>query len=118
MRRITFYATRSGKVPVQEFLDSLPDKTAQKIAWVLRAVRDLERVPTQYLKKLVNTEDLWEVRVEVGRDTYRLLGFFDRGELIVLTNAFQKKSQKTPPGEIRLAEQRKTDYLDRRKSDG
>ena len=90
----------------------------RKIAWVLRAVRDLERVSANYLKKLVNTDDIWEVRVDVGRNTFRLLGFFHGQELIVLTNSFQKKSQKTPQGEIRLAEKRKTDYLSRRKRNG
>lgn len=50
MRRIRFYTTASGRCPVQEFLDELPDKTAQKVVWVLRVVRDLDRVPANYLK--------------------------------------------------------------------
>ena len=118
MRKIQFYITRSGRCPVQEHLDKLPDKTVRKIAWVLRAVRDLERVPTNYLKKLVNTDDIWEIRVDVGRNTFRLLGFFDGRELIILTNSFQKKSQKTPQDEIRLAQERKADHLSRRKQNG
>jgi len=118
MKQIAFYATATGRSPVQEHLDSLPDKTAQKIAWVLRVVRDLERVPANYLKKLVNTDDIWEVRADVGRNTFRLLGFFAGRDLLVLTNAFQKKTQETPQGEIRLAEERKADYLNRRKPHG
>jgi len=114
MKEIRFYTTAAGRCPVQEHLDSLPDKAVQKIAWVLRAVRDLNRVPANYLKKLVNTDNLWEVRVDVGRDTFRLLGFFDGREFMVLTNSFQKKTQKTPLAEIRLAEERKADYLRRR----
>nr|WP_319491149.1 type II toxin-antitoxin system RelE/ParE family toxin [uncultured Desulfobacter sp.] len=61
-----------------------------------------------------NTNDIWEVRADVGRDTFRLLGFFDGQELIILTNSFQKKSQKTPKQEIKLAESRKKEYLSRR----
>ena len=118
MRRTQFYATSSGRCPVREHLDTLPDKAARKIAWVLRAVRDLERVPTNYLKKLVNTDDIWEIRADVGRNTFRLLGFFHGRELIILTNSFQKKNQKTPRDEIRLAEERKADYLSRRKHNG
>ena len=118
MRSILFYKTVSGRCPVQEHLDTLPDKTVCKIAWVLRAVRDLERVPAHYLKKLVNTNDIWEVRVDVGRNTFRLLGFFHKQELIVLTNSFQKKSQKTPQSEVKLAEDRKSEYMSRRKSNG
>jgi phage-related protein len=118
VKRIQFYNTASGRCPVQEHLDTLPDKTVSKVAWVLRTVRDLERVPANYLKKLVNTNDIWEVRVDVGRNTFRLLGFFHERELIVLTNSFQKKSQKTPQSEINLAEERKADYLNRRKHNG
>ena len=103
---------------MREYLDTLPDKTVRKITWVLRAVRDLERVPANYLKKLVNTDDIWEIRVDVGRNTFRLLGFFRGRELIILTNSFQKKSQKTPQGEIRLAEERKAEYQRRRKRNG
>lgn len=114
MKQITFYKTLAGRCPVQEHLDELPDKTVQKIVWVLRVVRDLERVPTNYLKKLVNTDDIWEVRVDVGRNTFRLLGFFAGKELVVLTNSFQKKTQETPQSEIRLAEARKADYMKRR----
>ena len=118
MKQIRFYTTTTGRCPVQEHLDELPDKAVQKVAWVLRVVRDLERVPANYLKKLVNTDDIWEVRVDVGHNTFRLLGFFDGRELIVLTNSFQKKTQQTPPAEIRLAEERKADYVRRRQDHG
>jgi phage-related protein len=63
---------------------------------------------------LVNTDDIWEVRVSVGNNIFRLLGFIQNQELIILTNSFQKKSQKTPQKEIKLAERRKKDYLSRR----
>jgi len=118
MKEIRFYTTATGRCPVQEHLDDLPDKSVQKVAWVLRAVRDMERVPANYFKKLVNTDDIWEVRVDVGHNAFRLLGFFDRREWIVLTNSFQKKTQQTPLAEIRLAEERKADYLRRRQDNG
>lgn len=115
MREIRFYRTASGGCPVEEFLEGLGPKQTQKVAWVLRVVRDLPRVPLQYLKKLEGTDDLWEVRAEFGGDAFRLLGFWDSGALIILTNGFAKKTQKTPEREITLAEQRKRDYLSRRK---
>jgi phage-related protein len=85
---------------------------------LLMTDRPSEHVPSQHLKKLVNTDDIWEVRVDVGRNTFRVLGFFCGCELIVLTNSFQKKTQKTPQGEISLAEERKADDLQRRKHHG
>ena len=111
MRTIDFYRTRSGRCPVEEFLDVLTSKQAQKIAWVLQLIEELEVVPTQYFKKLVNTEDIWEVRIQQGGNIFRLLGFFDGATLIILTQGFAKKSQKTPLDEIRLAESRKRDYF-------
>ncbi len=94
MRQIQFYTTSTGRCPVQEELDDLPDKTVQKIAWVLRVVRDLDHVPANYFKKLVNTDDIWEVRAKLGNNAFRLLGFLDDGSLVILTNWFAKKKVK------------------------
>ena len=115
MRTIQFYRTGAGNCPVEEFLDDLSDQDAQKVAWVLRLIERVDMVPVQYLKKLVGTDDLWEVRVQTGGKSYRLLGFFDGRVLLVLTSGFSKKQQKTPRREIDLAHQRRTDYLQRRK---
>jgi phage-related protein len=115
MREIQFYRTPSGSCPIEEFLDSLTAKQAQKVAWTLKAVRELNRVPSSYLKKLDGTDGIWEVRAEFGGDAFRLLGFWDSGALIILTNGFAKKTDKTPAREIALAEERKRDYLSRRK---
>ena len=115
MKQVNFYRTSSGRCPVEEFLDSLNGKQAQKVVWVLQLIEDLDTVPRQYLKKLVSTDDIWEVRVQFGGNIFRLLGFFDGDELLILTSGFAKKTQKTPPQEIATAEQRKRDYLRRRK---
>ena len=114
MKEITFYRTRSGRIPVKEYLDSLSSKHAQKVAWVLELVEKLDQVPAQYFKKLKNTDDIWEVRARIGSNSFRLLGFIDSNEFVILTNGFAKKSQKTPKQEIELAEQRKVDYLSRK----
>ena len=99
---------------MEEFLDRLGSKQAQKVAWVLRVVKEMPMVPRQYFKKLEGADELWEVRAEFGGDAYRLLGFWDAGRLIILTNGFAKKTQKTPRREIEIAEQRKRDYLNRK----
>jgi phage-related protein len=115
MRTINFYRQPNGKSPIEEFLDSLTGKQAQKVLWVLQLIEELEIVPRQYFKKLIDSEDIWEVRVQFGNDIFRLLGFFDGGTLLILTNGFAKKTQKTPPQEIALAVRRKNNYLARRK---
>ena len=71
-------------------------------------------MPRPYFKKLEGADDLWEVRAEFGGDAFRLLGFWDAGRLIILTNGFAKKAQKTPAREMELAAQRKRDYVNRK----
>ena len=115
MKTVNFYRTKGGSCPVEDFLDSLPGKQAQKVVWVLRLIEELDVVPGQYLKKLVNTKDIWEVRVQFGGNIFRLLGFFDGSTLLILTYGFAKKSQKTPRQEIELATRRKNEYLSRKR---
>lgn len=113
-RTIVFYRTSDGRCPMQEFLDSLPGKTARKVAWVLRLVEDLDIVPALYFKKLVGTEEIWECRIAFGSNAYRIFCFFVEKSVIVLTHGFVKKSQKTPYSEIKKAEAYRKDFLKRR----
>lgn len=85
------------------------------MAWVLKLVAELESVPAKYFKKLAGTDGVWEVRIDFGRDTFRLLGFFDRQRIVVLAHGFQKKSQKTPEQATALAQERRKDYFRRKK---
>jgi phage-related protein len=114
MRTVNFYRLPNGQSPVEVFLDSLTSKQAQKVTWVLKLIEELDIVPVQYFKKLVDSENIWEVRIQFGNDIFRLLGFFENGALLILTNGFAKKKQKTPPQEIELAVTRKNDYLKRK----
>ena len=115
MREVVFYRTQSGTCPVEDFLDSLQGKQAQRVAWVLRLIEEIELVPAQYFKKLEGTADLWEVRIQIGGAAIRLLGFLHGARFLVLTNGFAKKTRKLPLQEIALAEQRRRDYLNRSK---
>lgn len=99
---------------MEEFLDGLNSKQAQKVVWVLKLVKELPIVPRQYFKKLEGADELWEVRAEFGGEAFRLLGFWDKGNLVILTNGFAKKTQKTPNREIELAAQRRRDYMNRK----
>jgi len=114
IRDVIFYKTDSGRSPVEEFLDTLSPKQALKAAWVINLVEDMDVVPTQYFQKMKSTEDLWEIRVKIGNDIFRFLGFFDGPKLVVLSHAFQKKTQKTPRQAIQLAEERKRTYFRRK----
>ena len=112
-RTVIFYKTVDGKCPVREFLDSLPGRAAQKVAWVLNLLEDLDIVPVSYFKKLAGTEDIWECRIQFGSNAYRIFCFF-LDNSVVLTHGFVKKSQKTPAREIERAEAYRRDFFKRR----
>lgn len=109
-KQVKFFVTDSGRCPVKEFLDDLTGKQAKKVTWVLKLIEDMNQVPGRYWKKLKGTDDIWEARVNFGGDTFRVLGFFESEGIIILTNGFQKKTQKTPKNEIKKAEKRKQIY--------
>jgi phage-related protein len=115
MRELLFYRTASGACPLEEFLDALDSKQAQKVAWVMQLVEELDRVPAQYFRKLVDTEELWEIRVQTGGNIFRLLGFFDGSTSLVLCHGFAKKTRKTPSQDIEVAERRKSEYFRRKR---
>ena len=111
MRKIRFYRLESGKCPVEKFFDSLTNKQFEKISFVLDLIEQIDIVPVKYFKKLKGTDDIWEIRVQQGNNIFRILGFFDGKDLIILNHAFGKKSQKIPQKEIAVAEKRKRDYF-------
>jgi len=114
-REIILYTTKDGKCPIKEFLDSLPNKVFQKITWVLQIVKELDKIPTVYFKKIVNSNDIWECRISFASNIYRIFCFFQNGNIIILTHGLIKKTQKIPHDEINKAEDYKKDYLRRLK---
>ncbi len=94
-----------------EFYSKQTQKVKLKIDWTIGVVKDLERVPEQYLKHIEGT-DLYEIRVILGSNIFRIFCFFDKGKLVVLLNGFQKKTQKTPKREIEKALNLKRQYYE------
>jgi len=111
MRKIKFYRLETGKSPVEEFFDSLTNKQFEKISFVLDLIEQIDIVPRKYFKKLKGTDGIWEVRIQHGNNIFRILGFFDGKNLVVLNHAFTKKAQKIPQKEIAVAEKRKRNYF-------
>jgi len=93
MRNIIFYHFENGKCPVADFLESLSNKQVEKIFFVLDLIETIDIVPRKFFKKLEST-DLWEVRIQHANNIFRILGFFDGNDLIVLKHAFTKKNSK------------------------
>ena len=94
-----------------DFYEDLDDNVQAKIEWTLNLIQVTQKVPEKYFKHLTGTKGLYEVRVEVGSNIFRIFSFFDKGNVVVLGNGFQKKSQKTPKQEIKIALKIMEEYL-------
>ena len=87
----------------EDFLKEQPQKVQDKIFKIIEAIETLERVPANYLKAMGGTDGLYEARIQLGSNIWRVFCFFDKGKLVVLLNGFTKKTQKTPTNEITKA---------------
>lgn len=110
--RITYRTVVSYKSYFEDFLEKQNPKVKAKIAWTLKLIEEIQKVPETYLKHIEETDGLYEVRIQQGSDIFRVFSFFDEGKLIVLANGFQKKTQKTPKKEIVKALKIKTEYYE------
>jgi phage-related protein len=94
-----------------EFYSKLGKDLQDKIDWTFELIKAVNQIPKKYFKHLESTDGVYEIRVEFESNIYRILCFFDEGNLVVLINSFQKKSQKTPSSEIELAKKLKKQYF-------
>ena len=97
-----------------DFYNSQSLKVQDRIDWVIGLVRNLKIVPKKYFDHMTGTDGLFEIRIQVGNNIYRVFCFFDEENLIVLLSGFQKKTQKTPPNEIKKAERLKQEYYEKK----
>ncbi|MEM8895073.1 MAG: type II toxin-antitoxin system RelE/ParE family toxin [Bacteroidota bacterium] len=94
------------------FFDSLNEKVKDKIDQVLFLVRIADRIPRKFFQHMSGIDGLFEIRIEYEGNIYRVFCCFDEGNLVVLFNGFQKKSQKTPQREIDRALRIKDEYFE------
>lgn len=84
------------KTYFSDFYDRQRLKVRDKIIWTIWIIEHLQQVPEDYLKHLEDTDGLYEMRIQQGSDIFRIFCFFDEGQLVVLANGYQKKTQRTP----------------------
>ena len=87
------------------------EKVQEKIEYVFKILRTVQNVPKKFLDHMTGTDGLYEIRVEIESNIYRIFCCFDKGNLVVLFNGFQNKSQKTPKKESDLALKVKDEYF-------
>jgi phage-related protein len=95
-----------------DFYYAQKPEVQDKIDWVIGLVRTLRMVPEKFFKHIEGTDGLYEIRIKLSSDIFRIFCFFDEGNLIILLNGFQKKSPKTPVNEIKKAERLKQKYYE------
>lgn len=103
----------------EDFFKEQTRKVQDKIIKVLDILEQVERVPSTYLRYIEGTNGLFEVRVQLGNNVFRIFCCFDGNKMVVLFSGFQKKTQKTPPSEIARAERIMIEYYnDKNKENG
>lgn len=95
-----------------EFFRAQQPKVRDKIIKVLDIIEQVDRVPATYLKYMEGTNGLFEVRVQLGNNIFRIFCFFDGRKFVILLTGFQKKSQKTPSAEIEKAVRLMEEYYE------
>jgi phage-related protein len=98
-----------------DFFVKQKQKVKDKILWTFKIIEELPQIPATYLKHFTGTDGLYEIRVQSGNEIFRIFCFFDEGRLVILTNGFQKKTQKTPKQEIDKAQKIKNEYYEEKK---
>lgn len=100
-----------------DFYNLLEEDVQEKIDWIFEMVKTADHIPKKFFDHLTGSDGIFEIRIEYKNNIYRVLCFFDKGNLVILINSFQKKTQKTPPKEIALAEKLKKQYFIDKKVD-
>jgi phage-related protein len=99
-----------------DFYNAQSKEVQDKMDWVIGLIRSLQVVPRKYFDHITGTDGLFEIRIQLGSNIYRIFCFFDEGNLVILLNGFQKRTQKTPSKEIKKAERLKKEYYEENSS--
>lgn len=106
MRKIITYKDYYKKF----YIEQTP-QVRKKIDFVIELIKRIDRIPATYYKQVEGTAGLYEIRIEFAGNIYRIFCCNDEGQLVILFNGFQKKSQKTPQNEIKKAKEIMNEYF-------
>lgn len=109
IREIRFYENH-----FIDFYISLDSSVQEKIEFVFKIIRTVDRIPEKFFKHIEGSDGLFEIRIKAGSGIYRVFCCFDKGRIIILFNGFQKKSQKIPKKEIEKAARLKQEYFNKK----
>ena len=101
----------------EDFFAEQERKVQDKIIKVLDIIEQIDRIPSTYLKYIEGTNGLFEVRSKLGKNIFRIFCIFDGNKFVILLSGFQKKTQKTPKGEIERAIKLMSEYYEEKKGE-
>lgn len=101
----------------EDFFAEQERKVQDKIIKVLDIIEQIDRIPSTYLKYIEGTNGLFEVRIKLGTNIFRIFCFFDGNKFVILLSGFQKKTQITPKGEIERAIRLMSEYYEEKKGE-
>ena len=106
-REIIFYENHFN-----DFYNLLNEDVKEKVDEVLYLIMVIQQIPKKFFDSITGVKGLFEIRVEFKSNIYRIFCCFDKGNLVVLFNGFQKKTNRTPKNELEKAESLKQEYFD------
>ena len=110
--KLIAYGKENGEVPVEEFLNSVNPRMRARIFGLWGILQEKDNMLREPYSKHLN-DGIFELRCKFRSDIIRVLYFFYYEGKIILTNAFIKKTQKTPKEEIQIARDRRKDFMER-----
>ena len=110
--KIEFYQKDNGDIPALVFIDSLPDKFKVKIARAIDTLKEYGYEASKQLSKKID-DHIFELRIAFNSNYARILYFYHKDRVIVITSGFIKKTNKTPRNEILIAEHYRNNWLRR-----
>jgi phage-related protein len=110
--QLLYYIKQDGTKPVEEYIRKLSVNERAKILAFVDHLKekgpDLHRPYADLLE-----DGIYELRIKLTGEQVRILYFFCYKDIIILTNVFEKHTDKVPKSEIKIAKKSRDDFLDR-----
>ena len=87
----------------KDFYVAQTQTVRNKINFVLKLVETQRIIPSKFFRIIEGSDGIYEIRVEIESNIYRIFCCLDGGAVVVLFHGFQKKTKKTPLKEIKRA---------------
>ena len=109
--------TQLSETTVNVWFDEVDVVTMEDSAFVLHCSNTFKKdiIEKQFIKHIKEHGNLYELRMKYESNIYRVFFIFDGDCIVVLFHGFQKKTQKTPPSEIKKALKIRAEYYDYKK---